>query len=167
MENRAEVPSTFEMRTMLTLAERVWSLGLLDVITAFLYAALNEKEDGIIIVQPPTILVRLGLVKPGVMWKLKKALYGLRCAPKRWGEERDATLNGQTVEVDGEQATMQQCETAKGVWKLKCGDEAKGRCMVYVDDVLVSAPTKWVEGVMNAFKSIWDCKLMGHHREIW
>eukprot|EP00974_Lingulodinium_polyedra_P025586 2474260-Lingulodinium_polyedra.AAC.1 len=56
------------------------------------YAELNEEEDGIVIVQHPTILVRMGLVKPGVMWKLKKALYGLSCAPKRWGQKRDAML---------------------------------------------------------------------------
>eukprot|EP00974_Lingulodinium_polyedra_P068127 6596970-Lingulodinium_polyedra.AAC.1 len=50
-----------------------WSLGSLDVKTAFLYAELNEEEDGIIVVQPPAVLVRLGLVRPGVFWKLKKA----------------------------------------------------------------------------------------------
>ena len=91
LENRAEVPTTFELRTLLalgSLGEQVsawghgspecrkqpWSLGALDVNTAFLYAELIEEEDGIVVVQPPAILVRLGLVPPGVLWKLKKAL---------------------------------------------------------------------------------------------
>eukprot|EP00975_Prorocentrum_lima_P023770 5002814-Prorocentrum_lima.AAC.1 len=46
-------------------AGATWSLGSLDVKTAFLYAELNEEEDGIIVVQPPAVLVRLGLVEPG------------------------------------------------------------------------------------------------------
>ena len=51
--NRAEVPSTFEMRTRLALGtEQEWSIVSLDVKTAFLYAELNEEEDGAIVVQP-------------------------------------------------------------------------------------------------------------------
>ena len=75
LKNRAEVPNTFEMRTLLALgAERGWSVGSLDVKTAFLYAELIEEEDGIVAVQPPALLVRLGLVRSNVQWKLKKAL---------------------------------------------------------------------------------------------
>ena len=104
IHNRAEVPTTFELRTLLalgSLGEQVtawnhgepasqrqpWSLGALDVKTAFLYAELNEEEDGIVVAQPPAILVRLGLIPPGTPWLLNKALYGLRCAPKRWSEK--------------------------------------------------------------------------------
>ena len=53
LDNRAEVPSTFEMRTMLALAsDKGWSVCSLDVKTAFLYAELNDEEDGINIVDP-------------------------------------------------------------------------------------------------------------------
>eukprot|EP00975_Prorocentrum_lima_P027778 5840657-Prorocentrum_lima.AAC.1 len=50
----------------------------------FKRAPLDPVEDGIILVQPPSLLVKLGIVQPGALWKLKKSLYGLRCAPKRW-----------------------------------------------------------------------------------
>ena len=54
MKNRAEVPRTFEMRTMLAIGQmRKWGIGSLDVKTAFLYAELVEKEDGVIVVSPP------------------------------------------------------------------------------------------------------------------
>ena len=37
-----------------------WSIGSLDVNTAFLYAALHEEEDGILSVQPPSIVGKEG-----------------------------------------------------------------------------------------------------------
>ena len=45
LKNRAEVPSTFEMRTILALGQmRKRGIGSLDVKTAFLYAELIEEE---------------------------------------------------------------------------------------------------------------------------
>ena len=47
LSNRAEVPTTFELKTMLSLGtEKGWSIGSLDIHTAFLYAELCE-DDGI------------------------------------------------------------------------------------------------------------------------
>ena len=66
----------------------VWmGCGIMDVPTAFLYAPLIEKRD--VCCRPPQVLVKLGLVERGVVWKLKKALYGLRTSPRAWKEERD------------------------------------------------------------------------------
>ena len=53
LQNRAEVPNTYEMRTSALGAEKGWRVGSLDVKTAFLDAELNEEEDGIVAVQPP------------------------------------------------------------------------------------------------------------------
>eukprot|EP00974_Lingulodinium_polyedra_P065707 6353627-Lingulodinium_polyedra.AAC.1 len=36
-----------------------------------------------------------------------------------------------------------------------------GYFVVYVGDVLIYAPTKWVKAVMNTFGSIWERKLVG------
>ena len=78
-ENRAEAPSTYEMKTLLTLATKEeWKIGALDISTAFLHAELDDKEDGIYCVAPPRLLVRNGLVGADTGWKLNKALYGLR-----------------------------------------------------------------------------------------
>ena len=42
--------------------------------------------------RPPKILVEVGVVKPGIAWKIKKALYGLRTSPVAWEREHDKTL---------------------------------------------------------------------------
>ena len=114
--------------------------------TAFLYAELIEEEDGIVIVQPPSILVRMGLVEPGIMWTFKKALYGLRCDPKRWSQERDRVLQDQPVALDGQLARMQRCKAAQGLWKVICDNEVVGYFLVYVDDIIVVARTTMDSG---------------------
>ena len=38
---------------------------------------------------PPQALADVGLVPPGTVWKVLKAIYGLRIAPKAWDAERD------------------------------------------------------------------------------
>ena len=45
------------------------------------------------VVQPPPILVRMGLVGSGSLWKLKKTLYGISCDPKRWSQKRGQVLH--------------------------------------------------------------------------
>ena len=90
-DNRAEVPDIFELRLLLALAARKgWSLGSLDVITAFLYSTLHDIDDGIYLIEPPAYLVKHGYIPKGVLWKLKKALYGLRKAPKSGRKKRIA-----------------------------------------------------------------------------
>eukprot|EP00975_Prorocentrum_lima_P042902 9009170-Prorocentrum_lima.AAC.1 len=82
--------------------------------TAFLYAPLDPVEDGVILVQPPSLLAKLGVAQPDVLWKLKKSLYGLRCAPKRWSTTRDECIK--TLEtMDDEWGAMRcvQCPTFK------------------------------------------------------
>ena len=108
-------------------------------------------EDGIILVSPPAILRRLGLVQPDVYWKLKKALYGLRCAPKKWGIERDATMTDMKVQLDKKVAVLKQCTTAKGVWKVMVGSDIQGYLIVYVYDALIMAKTRTIEAVMKTF----------------
>eukprot|EP00975_Prorocentrum_lima_P034758 7303743-Prorocentrum_lima.AAC.1 len=72
--------------------------------------------------------------------KLKKSLYGLRCAPKRWSDTRDECIN--TLEImDDEYGPMicSQCPTFKNVWKVVSSQhkEVLGFFMVYVDDVIM------------------------------
>ena len=46
--------------------------------------------------RPPKILVETKVVDDGVVWKIKKALYGLRTSPIAWETERDNTLKSLT-----------------------------------------------------------------------
>ena len=77
------------LRLMLSLAcsaESTWSS--IDITNAF----LNIHDDDTVLVTPPPILVKMDIVKPNTVWHAKKAIYGLREAPRPWQKERDQKL---------------------------------------------------------------------------
>ena len=74
------------LRLMLSLAcsrETTWSS--VGITSAFLNADIHE-EDTVLITTPP-ILVKMDIVKPNTVWHVKKAIYGLREAPRLWHRE--------------------------------------------------------------------------------
>ena len=77
------------LRLMLSLAsaqDSTWSS--IDITSAFLNADVHE--DDTVLVTP--ILVKMNTVKPNTVWHVKKAIYGLREAPRLWQGERDQQL---------------------------------------------------------------------------
>ena len=78
---QAEPSSVFLAAKMA--AMRRWKISKLDVKGAFLNAPLSDDE--LILVQPPTQWVQWGIVEPGTIWKLRKAVDGLRQSPNWWG----------------------------------------------------------------------------------
>eukprot|EP00975_Prorocentrum_lima_P068263 12919700-Prorocentrum_lima.AAC.1 len=60
--------------------------------TASLYASLDPEGYGVRLVQPQSLIVKLGVIQPDVLRKLKKSLYRLRCAPKRLSTTRDECI---------------------------------------------------------------------------
>ena len=168
LDNRSEVPATFELRTLLAMAsKRGWSIGSLDVVTAFLYSEFDDSEDDIILVKPPAILVKFGLIEEGVYWKLNRVLYGLRSGPKRWGDTRDVALAAASIlKTGGVTARWIQGEICKNVWKLVTNDGIiHGYMMVYVDDILLTGPDDWIRACFEAVQGQWDCKIDGILKE--
>ena len=110
-ETCANTPSFPMLRTLICLASLYrWAVESWDVSTAFLYAPLIEKRD--VYCRPPQVLVKLGLVEPGIVWKLKRALYGLRTSPRAWEEERDKKLAELTCKgPNGQVGLKQVCAT--------------------------------------------------------
>ena len=87
-ETYASTPSLLTLNTLLTLAvARGWRVTLADISTAFLHALM----DGDVWVHPPVEHYPEG----GVVWKLKRALYGLESAPKLWQQHLAAALESQ------------------------------------------------------------------------
>ncbi len=102
--NRSEVPSSYELRTLLALAEEEgWDVGALDIKTAFLNADLDDDLDPTYLVNLSAVLAllaKLGVQLPKKYWKLRKVLYGLRSGPKRWGDRRDKDLREASITLD-------------------------------------------------------------------
>ena len=72
-ETCANTPSFPMLRTLISLAALYgWAVESWDVSTAFLYAPLIEKRD--VYCKPPQVLVKLGLVQPGTVWKTQEGL---------------------------------------------------------------------------------------------
>eukprot|EP00975_Prorocentrum_lima_P020146 4241423-Prorocentrum_lima.AAC.1 len=46
-----------------------------DISSAFLNTPIDESK--VILVAVPQILTKLGIVKPGIAWKVRRAVYGL------------------------------------------------------------------------------------------
>ena len=76
----AATPTSVDMRLALQRGmARGWTIFTADILTAFLHAVLDE--DGLVYVLPPTTGRR-----PGHVWRLWRALYGLRRAPQYFQE---------------------------------------------------------------------------------
>eukprot|EP00975_Prorocentrum_lima_P041838 8791337-Prorocentrum_lima.AAC.1 len=61
-------------------------------------ASLNTPfdESKVVMIAVPQILSKLGIVKAGTVWKIRRAVYGLNESPRLWREERDRVLEGMT-----------------------------------------------------------------------
>jgi hypothetical protein len=105
----------------------------MDVKSAFLNGDLNEE---VYVHQPPGFAIP---GKEGKVLRLRKALYGLRQAPRAWNAKLDSTLKGLGFKQSPHEAVIYQW--GNGGNALLVG--------VYVDDLVITG-TKDVE--VAAFK---------------
>ena len=103
-------------------ASRGWELHHLDVKTAFLHGELKEE---VYVQQPEGYMIKGSETK---VYKLRKALYGLRQAPRAWNEKLNAVLRDLKFE---------RCLKEPSLYRK----ERQGHILivaVYVDDLLVT-----------------------------
>ena len=93
-----------------------WVCALMDIATAFLNADPDDSE--VILLRPPPILQRLAKVADDEVWLVKKAVYGLRAAPKAWEKAQDAKLDN-AVLSPGAEDTLGALKLLP--WKLSAG----------------------------------------------
>ena len=165
-ETCANTPSFPMLRTLISLASlQRWAVASWDVSTAFLYAQL--PEDHVVYCRPPNALIRLGLVQPGVVWKLNKALYGLRTSPKAWEEERDEKLQNLTWKVNDQQVGLCKVDSTNCVWtireKTKHGfqGEPLGMVIAYVDDLIAVGQQEQLDGMKASLDALYTMKTSG------
>ena len=164
-ETCANTPSFPMLRVLVSLASlHGWSVASWDVSTAFLYASLPEEQE--VYCRPPNVLVRLGLVQPGIVWKLKKALYGLRTSPKAWGEERDQKLGQVKWDTPQGKVGLVKVESANCVWRIqalndKTGSNPLGMVIAYVDDIIAVGEQDQLDGMKAELDKLYVMKTSG------
>jgi hypothetical protein len=114
-------------------AQEGWFVHHMDVKSAFLNGELREE----VYVQQPPGFVAAG--HEGKVLKLKKALYGLRQAPRAWNVKLDGSL-----QVMG----FTRCTSEHGMYTRGVG-EARVVVGVYVDDLIITGANS---AVVEAFK---------------
>ena len=67
-------------------SSRFNTIASLDVTAAFLNADLPPGR--VVVLRPPTVLYKLGLIPTGFVWRVHRAVYGLREAPSLSGPRR-------------------------------------------------------------------------------
>ena len=134
-----------------------WNLGLIDIVAAFLQTPLAEVQGAPLVYGvPPKVLVRAGLCRPGELWKLTHAVYGLQESPKLWSTYRDMRLAQVQLIVNGKRITLLQGRVEPSWWSvLQEGSVLIGILVVYVDDLLLCGRTEIIKELAAAIKAIW------------
>ena len=102
-------------------ALKKWIIRTKDVSTAFLNADY-VVEGEMLLLKPPYIYVKAGLIEADEYWLVKKAIYGLKESPLLWSKERDRNLAKIVIEIerDGikEQYTLKKLKSDPNTWHI-------------------------------------------------
>ena len=117
-------PSAPEVRTLFShAAQQRWPIHSVDISQAFLQAHDLPSDQHIYIRPPPGVGA-----PPGVVWKLRKFLYGLSAAPRAWTD----TLRSFLVDYGFQSVNSSQC-----LMHWNDGTDTINLCF-HVDDILFS-----------------------------
>ncbi len=133
------------------------SIASTDVRRAFLNAPRLEKGGRITLVDPPMLLQKMGITKPGEVWRVTGALYGLCESPHDWSIHRDSVLQGLKWDWDNTKFALQESEE-RNLWRIldTTNQSTAGYLCIYVDDLMVTGPSSIVEGALDAIKRTWE-----------
>ena len=135
-------------------AYRQWSAGSVDVKGAFMLTPMTDEV--VTVVNPPAILVSMGLVETGEKWVLTHAMYGLRQSPRLWSNFRDGHLRQLVGNWEGKDLRFVQGEVEPNLWAIMAEDSVCGALLVYVDDLLICGSSSLIEYVANMVSNLWE-----------
>ena len=98
-------------------AHENWGIASTDVRRAFLNAPRLEKGGGITLVDPPMLLQKMGITKPGEVWRVTGALYGLCESPHDWSIHRAKVLQGLKWDWNNNKFALQESEE-RNLWRI-------------------------------------------------
>ncbi|CAE7033508.1 unnamed protein product [Symbiodinium natans] len=147
------------LRTMLAVgARRGWKAGTTDIKGAFLNAPLLQRtktKTERIILDPPKILSRAGIIPPYEKWLVTRALYGLDISPKSWAVFRNQQLNGRRFLSGG---AWQACRTDQNLWRILSEDgKLCGLVSIYIDDILGVMEDGVLQSCFSDLSQLWAC----------
>ena len=167
-QNPKDVPedlstNNVDMYVLRTMAKETalhpdWVMGAGDVSAAFLNTPLGGNE--LILLEPPGILKKLGLLASDTVYAPVRAIYGLKRSPADWSKHRDEVIA--KAKLKNHKGQDISCiRVSDGVWKLVCQDKLVGIATMYVDDCLVVGQASVVEAFLSYVCSQWRTKLQG------
>ena len=147
LETFAPVAKLHTIRIVLSLAVNLeWDLWQMDVKNAFLQ---GELEDEVYMRPPPGME---GMVKPGNVLRLRKAIYGLKQSPRAWYHKLSTTLNGRGFVKSEADHTLFTLTSQQGIIVI----------LIYVDDIIITGSDKEGINSTKAFlKATFDIKDLG------
>ena len=105
-------------------------------------------------------------LQPGTVWKLKKALYGLRTSPRAWEEERDRKLSTLTWDSPVGRVGLKSVDTTHCVWTIRqldgTGDTPPlGMVIAYVDDLIAVGDQSQLDCMKSELDKLYVMKTSG------
>ena len=150
-------------------AMELWDGAIVDVRKAFLYAPLkgNMSSDRMIVLNPPKVLVRTGIIPAEERWQVEKAVYGLEISPSCWSRHRDKTMTTITWEDRGFKLVLKALKSEPSLWRIvqlegtsaegvPAKETTVGLIGVYVDDLLITCLRCLLKGAIGAFAAVWQ-----------
>ena len=145
-------------------AENSWSVGTVDIKTAFLLAPRPDEQERLLVARPPKVLVEAGICDAAELWEISHAVYGLNDAPANWSQYRDRELPQLRFSAGGHDYQLVSTPEPN-LWKLiktdpgalPQEDNSEGFLAVYVDDMLVAAPGPLAKSVIDGIRAHWRC----------
>ncbi|CAE7730560.1 GIP [Symbiodinium sp. CCMP2456] len=137
-----------------------WFTGLLDIAGAFMLTPLPQGPDEVVYaVQPPAVLVKLGLASENERWILTHGMYGLRQSPRLWSEFRDHTIKEMRFLAEDAEWMLKQGDAEPNLWLLVKVGEPQGSpgalVLIYVDDILLCGRVVLLRSIAAKLSSTW------------
>ncbi|KAG7533199.1 Ribonuclease H-like superfamily [Arabidopsis thaliana x Arabidopsis arenosa] len=147
LDTFAPVAKLHTVRVVLSLATNLeWELWQMDVKNAFLQGELEEE----VYMKPPPGLEDHNA--PGKVFKLKKAIYGLKQSPRAWYHKLSTTLLERGFKKSEADNTLFTLPSKEGIVVI----------LVYVDDIIISGNDKvGIQETKTFLKSVFDIKDLG------
>ena len=151
VETFAVTPSPTSLRTLLLKSIlRQWDIISLDISAAFINAPIQET----IYVQPPSELYH---DQPHLLWRPKKALYGLKSSPKLWADHLHSILTSPAINL--KKLKADRC--------VYIGDRVA--ILVYVDDILIIGEASSCQDLITKINNVFELKhvtKLGIHQDL-